>query len=164
MANYYCDITAIKLRYDNRTIKQLSNDEDTYAQVNGRIDAALDDAASELDTYLEGRWPVSGQAPTWTRPQVLTRACSAIAMGHMFGVREDEPPKVKSERTWVDGWLMKLAEGLISLPGEPRANAPELLASRSFKGCSIVNVALQLGFPPTSTSADGQQCGANGDC
>lgn len=164
MANDYCDITGLKLRYDNRTIAMLSNDDDSDAQVNARIQENLDDAASELDAILQERFPISGQAPTWVRPKVLTRWVAAVAMGHMFAVREDEPPKVSKEREWADKWAQMLINGEINLPGTPRGNAPELIASRSFKGCSIVNSALLLGFPPTNTSADGQECGPTGGC
>ena len=56
LKNVYCDFTQFARRYDERIVRELSGDEDDEQGKAENIDELLDDAASELDSTLEGRW------------------------------------------------------------------------------------------------------------
>lgn len=163
MSNIYCDIPGLQARYDERTIAELSSDNDSGTLNSTKVNIILDDQASELETILNGRWPLEGESPLWVRPVVLTKYVAAKTMERLYARRVDIPDGTDRDIKWADQWAEDLIDGSISLPRQPRGNQAELLASRSFKGFSMTSGVFFLGFGPTKTSADGQNINLGGE-
>jgi len=80
----YAQVTDIQARFPNRDLVQLSNEDPTVTIVNTAfIQTALDDASSEIDTYLEARFALPLSDP----PATLVRVCCDIAMYRMQAMR-----------------------------------------------------------------------------
>jgi phage gp36-like protein len=56
--NPYCDFTQFVQRYDERTVREISGDDDDTTGKPENVEELLDDAAGELDSSLEGRWSI----------------------------------------------------------------------------------------------------------
>ncbi|HUA36678.1 MAG TPA: phage protein Gp36 family protein [Candidatus Binataceae bacterium] len=71
-------------RYPNRDLVQLTNEDPTATTVNTTsLQQALDDAAAEIDSYLEARFTLPLSDP----PAVLNRLSSDIAMYRLQSLR-----------------------------------------------------------------------------
>lgn len=154
MANLYATLTQFNAYYDQRTLAELSNDEDGETIDSAKVDLILDDAADELDALLAGRWPTQAEASaaTWVRPGFLRRWVIVKAAQRMFGRRFDLPASLEADIAWADGIETKLIEGTISMPNMGRSNGIALLASngRGQGEDRVTDNMLDLGFPPRS--------------
>jgi phage gp36-like protein len=80
----YAQVADIQARFQNRDLVQLSNEDPTITIVNTTfIQTALDDASSEIDTYLEARFAL----PLTDPPATLVRICCDITMYRMQALR-----------------------------------------------------------------------------
>lgn len=124
------DITA---RMPDRIIVQLTDDEKTTtstvlataitenASITARIDAAIADAQTAVDTYVRSRHSV----PLATTPASIVKACSDIAIFNLFSRRPEFETPEDIDRRYRDA--MRLLEGInkgtIDLGIEPTAAA-----------------------------------------
>jgi len=132
MANVYCTQAQLTLRFDIRTFGELSRDDGSTTPDSDAVDAALDDAADELESYLKGRYSL----PLATVSGVLTRWVAIKAVEHLYGRRADMPQAVKDEIVWAEEWIDRLVRGLIGLPTIARDIQPELKSSENLEGRS----------------------------
>jgi phage gp36-like protein len=71
-------------RYPNRDLVQLTNEDPTATTINDApLQQALNDASSEIDTYLEARFTLPLSDP----PAVLNRLAADIAMYRLQSLR-----------------------------------------------------------------------------
>jgi phage gp36-like protein len=130
--NPYCQISDLYSRFDQRTIAQLSNDNNSGISVNANIQNILDDAAAELESHIAGRYGLP-------LPNTLTRWVAAVAVQRLYARRADLPAGVAAEIDWADKWIDLLDMGKISLPNIGRANTPVLEMSDYYNGQSRFN-------------------------
>jgi phage gp36-like protein len=72
------------LRYPNRDLVQLTNEDPTVTTINATyLQTFLDDASDEIDSYIEARFAL----PLINPPSILTRVCCEIAMFHLQALR-----------------------------------------------------------------------------
>lgn len=156
MSNAYCQLSDLAARYDIRQANQLSNDINDPINPNPtNQQAALDDVASQLDTYLTGRvlipWPI-----TTTVPLILTRYVASHAYERLYGRRGDAPDSVGRDVKETDKWLEDFCAFNATLPLISRA-VPALIASDSFTSASITDgIAYFPGRPVDSCPPDCQ--------
>lgn len=77
------------------------------------VDAALDDASADIDSYVAVRYPL----PLTSTPATLKRVCVDIAMYHLSGNRTTE--EVERRYNNALAWLRDLAAGRASLGNDP---------------------------------------------
>lgn len=100
-------------RYPNRDLVQLSNEDPTQTTVNAAaLEQALNDAAAEIDGYLESRFAL----PLADPPAVLSRLTCDIAMYRLQSLRplHDLADARKRYEDAVD-LLVRVARGEVTL-------------------------------------------------
>lgn len=138
MSNAYCQLSDLAARYDIRQANQLSNDINDPINPNAtNQQAALDDVASQLDSYLMNRVTIPWDV-TIPVPQILTRYVASHAFERLYGRRGDAPDSVGRDVKETDKWLEDFCAGVTMLPGTSRA-VPALVESDSFHGRSITD-------------------------
>jgi phage gp36-like protein len=91
----YAQVADIQARYPNRDLVQITNEDPTQTTVNtAYIETFLNDASSEIDSYLESRFAL----PLTDPPAVLTPFCCKIAMYHMQALRPIHDLKYAEEQ------------------------------------------------------------------
>ena len=91
----YAQVADIQARYPNRDLVQITNEDPTQTTVNtAYIETFLNDASSEIDSYLESRFALPLSDP----PAVLTPFCCKIAMYHMQALRPIHDLKYAEEQ------------------------------------------------------------------
>lgn len=119
MANAYCTIDQLGSVLDARVLGELGNDDGSATANAAKVQELLDMAASELESYLNGRWPL----PLTAVPKVLTRWVAVKTVELLYGNRTDLPQAVKDQIEWSDKWIDLLMKGLVSLPSQTRQGA-----------------------------------------
>ena len=152
MSNVYCSQDQFAQRFDARLINQLSTVDDTATPVSTNVDAALDDAASLLDSYIIGRFSLASDG---TIPAILTRWVAVKAIDNMFGRRAGMPDWIAKELEWAEKWLEDVVMGKASIPTAARSSQPKLQASESMTGRSRGDRPAFLDEPPTCSSTSG---------
>jgi len=127
VSNIYTTYADLIVLYDERTIAQVSGDQDSGALSQATIETIIDTAASELDSILEGRYSVTAG----NVPKVLTRWVAAKAMGMALMRRNKTSDAVKEDCKWADDWADKLIARKINLKSLTRTNAPEVVMASS---------------------------------
>lgn len=127
MSNVFCQYSDLAVLYDNRTLSQLSSDDDGGALTQATIDTIIDTAASELDSILAGRYSVTAG----NVPKVLTRWVAAKAMGMALMRRNKTSDAVAADCKWADDWADKLISRKINLSGLSRTNTVEVVMGSS---------------------------------
>ena len=145
MSNVYCDVPTFCALYDVRTMAQLSNDDDVPEATVATIQTILDMEASELDSYLTGRYGL----PLVSPPGVLSKWVAAKTAGRLFARRNDKPKQVEADEAWAAEFLKNLMDGRIGLAGIDRACQPTLSSSDSTDGTSRFDWL--YGFGPSET-------------
>lgn len=131
--NVYCTKAQFALLYDVRTMHQLSQDDGTGEAFGvGSLELMLDLAASELEAVLAGRFAL----PLVSVPKILTRWVAVKAAERFYQRRVGSPDKLADDVKWADEWLELLRLGKVGLPGNVRAQAPQLTSSESLRGVS----------------------------
>ena len=118
---------------DVREMLELSGDANSSSGVPGNIDFILDMNASELDSYLSGRYTLPLADPA---PAICAKFVAARTKASLFGRRSTLPPNLKAELEWADKWIEGLMDGRFGLPGVARANGPAVAASDRPDGSS----------------------------
>lgn len=132
MSNPYINQQDFLSLADVRDMLQLSGDANSSAGVPGNIDFILDMNASELDSYLSGRYVL----PLTDPPAICAKFVATRTKVALFGRRSTLPPGLKAEMEWADKWIEGIMDGRFSLPGIARANGPAVAASDSMDGTS----------------------------
>ena len=135
MSNAYAQIADLEIRYDTRQIAQLSNDNDNAVQVDANVQAALDDAAAELDSVLANRVPI----PLSTVPSNLTRGVCATAFMRLYGRRGDAPEDVKRDFDSFQKWIEDFIAGRVSIVNTSRVGIAVVQTDACTPGASITN-------------------------
>ena len=82
--NSYAQIADVIARFPPRDLIQLTSEDPTAQNIDfGFLQTALDDAADEIDTYLESRFALPFTSP----PRRLTRSCCIIAVHNLQTLR-----------------------------------------------------------------------------
>lgn len=122
MSNIYCTTDQLATFYDNRVTGQLSNDSASRTAKLASQQLLLDTAASELDSWLTGRYPI----PLPTVPLVCTRWVAVKAMSMMYARRTDKPKEIVADEKWAEDWIQKVVERRITIPLSAPQVEPEL--------------------------------------
>lgn len=77
----------------------------------GVVDAALDDATDEIDSYLAARYAL----PLTTVPGILTRIAADLAMMYMSPTADSQTEEQSTRIKEGRDWLKMLAKGVVSL-------------------------------------------------
>lgn len=122
MANAYCTVDQLCALYDLRVIGMLSNDSDSRTVVSPTVQLLLDMQASELDSYLDGRYDLTTVHAT--PPAVCMKFVGGSTMGRLYARRNDMPDEVKADVEWAADWVERVRKHEIKLPGIDPANSP----------------------------------------
>src|SRR5579875_2097853 len=109
-------------RYPNRDLVQLTNEDPTATTVNiAPLQQALDDAAAEIDGYLDGRFALPLSDP----PAVLNRLACDIAMYRIQALRPLHD-LIDARKRYDDaiGFLLEVARGVVTLGLAPDNSEP----------------------------------------
>lgn len=113
----YCTRTDMEQRYPGTDIVQLCDDEllgESNPAIPARIDAAILDAATEIDLYLTGRGGVPSPIPSF----VVSINCD-LALFNLYKRRTGEPPKIVMEaRRQAQRNLLLLQDGTLKFTEE----------------------------------------------
>ena len=141
MANPYCSITQLRQLFDSRTVDALSSDDGSGSQQASTLQLLLDTEASELESYLNGRYGL----PLAQVPPVLTKVVGSMVMRSSFMRRSDVPKGAQAAIEWVDKWLENFIAGRVNLPRMMRTGAiPTISHSGALDGSSrFDNMPLQ---------------------
>ena len=145
MANAYCTLSQLTDFYDERTLGMLSNDQNVRAADEDRIQSLLDVAASELDSYLDGRFSIVPPIPV-----VLTRWVAVRTAAFLFARRNERPKQFDADETWMTQWMNDLINGRARLPGASTM-LPEITSSDTFGGESRFDGVRGFSPPPSRT-------------
>jgi phage gp36-like protein len=148
MANAYANLAQFDLYADVRTTGMLSNDSKGRSPNDAVRQQALDMQASELESYLDGRYAL----PLATVPMVLTKWVLATAYKVLYGRRGQAPPQIKADVEWAEAWTEKLVEGKVNVPGLSRQTDAALDSSDYVDGRSRFDHLFGIGPTSTSTS------------
>jgi phage gp36-like protein len=151
MSNAYCTSAQFFTFYDIRLFSQLSNDSNSRNANQTTIQFLLDVQASELESYLAGRFAL----PLPSVPMVLTKWVAASTADRLFARRSDQPEKVKADAEWADKWIKELVSTRVSLPNIERAVGPELGASNFADGRSQFDNIKNFDRPASESSTSG---------
>jgi phage gp36-like protein len=125
MSNPYCTPAQFFALYDRRSMLQLSSDDSDRDGDLVKVQTILDVQASELESYLSGRWSL----PLVTVPAVLTKWVAVTAAVRMYARRTDAPSSLNDDKKWSADWIEQLQRGVVVLPGVDRGVAPTLTSS-----------------------------------
>lgn len=106
----------------------------------GRVEVALADASSRIDSYLMPRYAV----PLQPVPPAIRAACCILAR-HALALSNNQAPSdsVRAERDEITAWLKRLAAGEAVLPGVAAAGTasgarvsdrPAMFGADAFRG------------------------------
>ncbi|SRR5579875_1272667 len=109
-------------RYPNRDLVQLTNEDPTATTVNiAPLQQALDDAAAEIDGYLEGRFAL----PLTDPPAVLNRLACDIAMYRLQSLRPlHDLADARKRYEDAIAFLLEAAKGAVTLGLSPDSEEP----------------------------------------
>ncbi|CAB3764122.1 gp436 family protein [Paraburkholderia humisilvae] len=107
----YATVDIMTARFGQREVLALS-DRDSTGEVNATVLAnALDDAASEIDTYLAGRYAL----PLDPAPKMLTGICCDIARYRLCGGETVMTVEIESRYKSAVNFLKLVASGGVTL-------------------------------------------------
>ncbi len=100
-------------RYPNRDLVQLTNEDPSATAINtAALEQALNDAAAEIDGYLEGRFALPLAQP----PAVLNRLACDIAMYRLQSLRPlHDLADARKRYEDAIGFLLEAAKGTVAL-------------------------------------------------
>src|SRR5262245_16037742 len=122
----------MQVRYPNRDLVQLTNEDPTVTTVNSAfLTTFLNDASDEIDAYLEARFELPLQDP----PAILARLCCEIAMYHLNALRPiHDITDAKNRYDYAIAFLKEVSDGKRTLglvAGDSQEPAAEGLAVAS---------------------------------
>ncbi|MBM9605966.1 gp436 family protein [Desulfopila inferna] len=107
----YATLADLKNKLDEETLIQLSDDADTGSVVNSVIDAALEAADVEIDSYLAAKYSL----PLVEGVQILTHVAADIAIVNLYSRRNGPPEHWQKKYDNHISFLEKVVAGEISL-------------------------------------------------
>jgi phage gp36-like protein len=113
MTMSYATADDLIARYPNRDLVQLTNEDPAATAVNtSALQQALNDAAAEIDGYLEGRFALPLAQP----PAVLNRLACDIAMYRLQSLRPlHDLADARKRYEDAIGFLLEAAKGTVTL-------------------------------------------------
>lgn len=132
MSNTYCTVEQLYALYDERSVSQLSNDNNSTTAADVTLQLHLDVAASKLDGYLTGR---ISPVPMTSPPMMFTRFVAAWTMKTLYLRRSDCPTTIANDVKEADDWIELFIKGIVGIPNQTRAQ-PEITSSGSTDGTS----------------------------
>ena len=111
MYDAYATVADVRARYDNAFIDRIIWDDDAEVADEMKMTRALEDATSEIDSYLTAKYSV----PLDPVPHLVMRMCVDIAMYHT-AVTAAKMTEQLGER--YKGWvahLLNIAKGVLGL-------------------------------------------------
>ena len=108
----YAEVSDITDRYDDDFLYVIADDDNDDALDIDKIESALADASSLIDSYLSKRYSL----PLNSTPDLLKRHCINIAI---YSLGEDVASATEQSRQRYEdsiGWLKLFAEGKTDLP------------------------------------------------
>lgn len=132
MSNAYCTPAQFFALYDRRSMLELSSDDNDRDGVLATVQTVLDVQASELESYLSGRWSL----PLASVPAVLTKWVAVTSAVRMYARRTDAPSSLNDDKKWAADWIEQLQRGVAVLPGIDRDVSPGLASSEFTDGRS----------------------------
>ncbi len=118
----YCTLTDIKKLIPEITIIQLTDDENTGAANQSRVDEAIAQADAEIDSYCGGRYAV----PFTTVPDIAKKISVDIAIYNLYSRRVESLPETRADRYKnAIRQLEGIAKGLVSIGEQPEPPAPD---------------------------------------
>lgn len=110
-------------RYPTKLLARLTGDVKGETVDDDRLTTALDDASSEVDTFLQDRYTL----PLATVPKVLVRVVCDIAVYRLEAMMPQQDVKDVHERYQANiGWLGMVRDGKVNLGlDEADAGVPE---------------------------------------
>lgn len=153
-ANVYCTVTQFFQRYDRRLFAQLTNENASRTSDNTVVQSLLDECGSELDSYLQNRYPIPCVKTDGSAPTILTRWVAAKTADRLFARRSDAPRRVVADIEWAEKWIDRLINREISIPdiGVSASATPQLTSSANLEGKSRFDGILFLDKAPSDTS------------
>ena len=125
----YATVDDLIARYPNRDLVQLTNEDPTVTTVNSApLQRALDDAAAEIDGYLEGRFAL----PLADPPAVLNRLACDIAMYRLQSLRPlHDLTDARKRYEDAIAFLLEAAKGVVALGLSAGSEEPATAAGAS---------------------------------
>jgi phage gp36-like protein len=160
MSNAYCTLAQLYMLYDERTVKQLSNDQNSAQANETKLQFVLDVAASYLDTIFDGRETLPASIPLY-----LTKLCATQCMKQLYERRTDMPKSLAKEVSEADKWIELYLQRKVNVPGGGREQ-PGLVASGDVQGRSQIDNIFDrngIGRRPSSTTTSGGESGYGDD-
>lgn len=128
----YSALDDIKKLLPEETIIQLTDDDGIGTVNQGRVDEAIIQADSEIDSYCGGRYSV----PFATVPGIVKKISVDIAIYNLYSRRVEEIPKTRDDRYKnAIRQLEYISKGQISIGVDPEPAAP----SRSSTSVQVVS-------------------------
>lgn len=90
----YSTLTDIKKLIPEEVVIQLTDDENTGAVNQTRVDEAIAQADAEIDSYCGGKYSV----PFATVPDIVKKISVDIAIYNLYSRRVEEMPETRSDR------------------------------------------------------------------
>ncbi len=116
----YCTLTDIKKLLPEEILIQLTDDEDIEQVNQTRIDEAIDQADSEIDSYCGGKYSV----PFSTTPDIVKKISVDISIYNLYSRRVEEIPETRATRYKnAIRQLEGIAKGMISIGEDPEPTA-----------------------------------------
>ncbi|GAB62650.1 MAG: DUF1320 domain-containing protein [Candidatus Jettenia sp.] len=117
----YSTLNDIKKLISEASVTQLTDDENTGAVNQTRVDEAIAQADAEIDTYCGQVFTV----PFTTVPDIVKKASVDIAIYNLYSRRVEQMPETRRDR-YKDAiaLLTKIAEGKISIGEQPEPASP----------------------------------------
>jgi phage gp36-like protein len=111
----YLTVTELTHQFQQVTIQQLSDDEQTGLLVEDRVEEAITRAGEVLDAYLGNRYTL----PLDPVPGVVKKLAGTLALSELYARRPDleTPASVEAERKNAMRMLEQFASGKLSLAG-----------------------------------------------
>ena len=118
----YSTLTDLKKLIPEITIIQLTDDENTGAVNQSRVDEAIAQADAEIDSYCGGRYAV----PFTTVPDIAKKISVDIAIYNLYSRRVESLPETRADRYKnAIRQLEGIAKGLVSIGEQPEPPAPD---------------------------------------
>ncbi len=160
MTTPYCTLAQLENFYDVRQLGQLSNDANSRTAENDKLQALLDAAGDEVDSYLTGQYTVPVTNSTGGVPPIITRATAMLAVFSAYMRRGSIPDAIQAEADRIRKWLKDVSTRAQGIPDVGRVNVPRLVASESADGTSRFDPgARNFDRLPTQTSASRGKAG-----
>lgn len=139
----YCTKADILDLLEEQKLVQLTDDENTGAVNDARVDKAIADASGEIDGYLGARYPL----PLPVTPVIIRKCAVDIAIYNLFSRTLGAPEERRDRYKDAVAFLGKVASGGISIgAGDPDGTPKPSEAPRMSGGGNVFGRDSLKGF------------------